>query len=38
MRDVGTSLDVFMRYAGTGESGREAEKLVKSMRVSSTRE
>ena len=32
-RDVGTSLDVFMRYAGSGESRREAEELVKSMRA-----
>ena len=30
-RDLGTSLDVFMRYAGSGESRREAEQLVKSM-------
>jgi len=30
--DVGTSLDVFMRYAGSGELGREAEELVNSMR------
>jgi hypothetical protein len=32
-RDSGTSLDVFMRYAGSGESRREADELVKSMRA-----
>jgi pimeloyl-ACP methyl ester carboxylesterase len=31
-QDVGTSLDVFMRHAGSGELGREAEELVTSMR------
>ena len=32
-RDVGTALNVFMRYAGNGELRREAEELVKSMGV-----
>jgi pimeloyl-ACP methyl ester carboxylesterase len=30
-RDVGTSLEMFMRYASKGKSRREAENLVKSM-------
>ncbi|MGP0089790.1 MAG: alpha/beta hydrolase family protein [Xanthobacteraceae bacterium] len=34
-RDFGTSLDVFMQYARSGESRREAEELVKSMRAGS---
>lgn len=32
-RDVGTSLELFMKYAGSGESRREAGELVKSMRI-----
>lgn len=33
MQDFGASLDIFMRYAGSGKLRREAEELVKSMRV-----
>lgn len=36
--DMGTSLDVFMRYAGNGKLRREAEDLVKSMRVATVEE
>lgn len=32
-RDFGTSLDVFMQYVRSGETRREAEELVKSMRA-----
>jgi len=32
-QDFGTALDLFMRYAGHGESRREAEDLVESMRA-----
>ena len=31
--DVGTSLDVFLRYMRSGESRREAEQLVNDMRA-----